>query len=39
MEQRVQHEDDDDREDGLLTSVLFVALGLCILMALAVFRG
>lgn len=39
MEQPVQQEDDDDQEDGLLTTVLFVALGLCILMALAVLRG
>jgi len=35
----VQQEDHDDQEDGLLTTVLFVVLGLCIIMALAVVRG
>src|SRR5665647_771117 len=29
----VQQEDHDDQEDGLLTTVLFVVLGLCIIMA------
>ena len=39
MEELVPQEDQDDQEDGLLTSVLFVTLGLCIIMAMAIFRG
>jgi hypothetical protein len=35
----VQQEDHDDQEDGLLTTVLFVVLGICIIVALAIFRG
>jgi len=35
----VQQEDYDDQAEGLLTTVLFVVLGLCIIMALAVVRG
>ena len=35
----LQQEDHDDQEDGLLTTVLFVALGLCILTVLAFVRG
>ena len=38
-EDQDEHGDQNDQEDGLLTIVLFVALGLCILMALAVLRG
>jgi len=35
----VQQEDHDDQEDGLLTVVTFVVLGLCIIMALAISRA
>lgn len=31
--------DQNDQEDGVLTVVLFVAVGLCILMVLAEFRA
>lgn len=39
MEELAQKEDQEDHEDGLLTTALFVTLGLCILMALVLSRG
>ena len=39
LTQALQQEDYDDQEDGLLTVVLFVVLGLCILTVLAFVRG
>ena len=38
-EDQDDHGDQNDQEDGLLTVVLFVALGLCILMVLAELRA
>jgi len=38
-EDQDDHGDQNDQEDGLLTMVLFVALGLCIIMVLAEFRA
>ena len=38
-EDQDDHGDQNDQEDGLLTMVLFVALGLCIIVVLAEFRA
>jgi hypothetical protein len=37
--QALHREDWDDQEDGLLTVVTFVVIGLCIIIALAIYRA